>query len=747
MRVFLNTYLTLALLGVLGTGIVTSLLALKTGVQLRDQLLSSASETYVNDRALSELQMYLDRYERLIFGAYFEQRHPDQFRATAVRLHEQVSTEMKQLQQQLANMDEVSQLDSLLQTYFTTAGIIITELDQSPINHLAVQYRLQQMLQLEQKMHPVMADISDFFDRFERNASTIHNQEISRLTILTVALSMIVLAVFSLLGWLLYLLIIKHSKIRMLQAFPEYNPHPVMSLTKDGQVAYANPASYQLLKVLKMPAQDVSALLPKNLASLLEEVKNSDPPHRDWFGTLGYRQFQYRVHYLSLPPQLHVYMEDVTEQERIKNELVYRASHDPVTRLYNRFQLYEDLQNNNRHGISYLLLIQFHGYEDVLSSHGQNHVDMVSSEIAERVNTLITDYRALRAGYRWADEVFGMTVLSMDQDSLLELMEKIRHRLARPYGLGELEFLMRVRIASTIITDNDKAGSLISRCQTALRLSQDQKTIFYHPAMGEAYERQRMLEKGLETALERDELHLYFQPQVSLSTGLIVGAEALLRWQHPGLGNVSPDEFIPVAEATGIIIPIGDWVLRQACEFWGELKQQGIIDQAVVAVNLSAGQFRHTGLVNMIRDIVSVTGMPYDQLELEITESHLMHDLDASVEIMKRLQQLGVALAIDDFGTGYSSLSTLNGFPLDKLKIDRSFVVGIPGNRSNETLVEAIIQMAHALNLKIITEGVETKVQVEWLKKHGSNEIQGYYFSKPLPRDEFVAFIQQGQTL
>jgi EAL domain-containing protein (putative c-di-GMP-specific phosphodiesterase class I) len=243
------------------------------------------------------------------------------------------------------------------------------------------------------------------------------------------------------------------------------------------------------------------------------------------------------------------------------------------------------------------------------------------------------------------------------------------------------------------------------------------------------------LENDLRRAIEREEFFLVYQPQMEISSGRIIGLEALIRWQHPKLGLVPPDKFIPITEKTGLILPIGEWVLKTACSQARKWLDDGIYT-VPVAVNVSAVQFRQEGFCELIKKVLQETCLPPQYLELELTESLLLSNEDVMFSVLQELKEMGLKLAIDDFGTGYSSLSYLKQFPVNKLKIDRSFIRDISTNSDDAAITTAIINMAKSLNLKVIAEGVETESQMSFLREHRCDEIQGYYFSKPISAGE-----------
>jgi len=248
------------------------------------------------------------------------------------------------------------------------------------------------------------------------------------------------------------------------------------------------------------------------------------------------------------------------------------------------------------------------------------------------------------------------------------------------------------------------------------------------------------METSMRRALERDQFRLHYQPQFDVQSGKMIGVEALIRWHHPDLGVVPPAQFIPLAEETGLILPIGEWVLRSATADIRNLHLAGL-PRLRVAVNLSARQFRQPGFADRTRAILQESGLSPHYLELELTESILMSHSEENIAVLRQLKEMGIRIAIDDFGTGYSSLSYLKRLPIDTLKIDRSFVGDIPINRDDTAIVNAIISMAQSLSLKVIAEGVETADQIAMLRERRCDEVQGFYFSRPVPLEEVVRML------
>jgi EAL domain-containing protein (putative c-di-GMP-specific phosphodiesterase class I) len=269
---------------------------------------------------------------------------------------------------------------------------------------------------------------------------------------------------------------------------------------------------------------------------------------------------------------------------------------------------------------------------------------------------------------------------------------------------------------------------------------------FYTPSMNARARERLALEVALRSALHHNEFELYYQPQVDLLSGSVVGVEALIRWRHPSMGMVRPDRFINLAEETGLIVPIGAWVLRTACRQNRDWQHAGY-GPLRIGVNLSARQFAEPGLVPEIARVLEETGMAATQLEIEITESLVMEDVEGAIRTMAELKRMGVKLSIDDFGTGYSSLSYLRRFPVDVLKIDRSFVRDIPASEDDAAMVAAIIELARGLRMRVIAEGVETEAQLEYLRRRGCDEVQGHVYGMAAPGPDVEAMLRAGRRV
>ena len=438
---------------------------------------------------------------------------------------------------------------------------------------------------------------------------------------------------------------------------------------------------------------------------------------------------------------------DITERRQAETRLAYMANYDSVTGLPNRHLLRERLDRAIKHearshrhlAIMFLDLDNFKSINDTL---GHDVGDRVLQVVANRLLACLreSDTVARIGGDEFTVLVEDMTTM----ESIAALAQQIIDSLSLPFPLDGREMFCTVSVGIAIYPDDSESlDGLMKSADSAMYRAKEQGRntyrFFTEDMHRRAYER-LLLENRLRGALKRGEFQLHYQPQIDVASGATVGIEALLRWNDEERGLVPPVEFIGVLEDTGMIVEVGHWVLEEACAFNQSLREIGL-PPIRVAVNISPRQFRQKGLVESIRQILSNTGLGAEYLDLEITESVLVDAVDAP----DVLERLGVRLSIDDFGTGYSSLSYLKRFPIDTLKIDRSFVRDIMTDSDDAAITVAIIALSRSLRLKVLAEGVETAEQLASLRHHGCDEIQGFLYARPMSGDALVAWLRQEQ--
>ena len=439
---------------------------------------------------------------------------------------------------------------------------------------------------------------------------------------------------------------------------------------------------------------------------------------------------------------------DVTQERAMAERVSHQATHDALTNLPNRLLLIDRLEqallrcpwHERLVAVIFLDLDNFKLVNDTL---GHDVGDQLLRQVAERlIGSVRPGDTVCRLG---GDEFVVLLTDIAERADVLTIAEKLIARLDDPYPLGGQEYFCSASAGISIAQEQDTAPEvLLKNADIALYRAKESGRSnyqFFSEDMNQHAIKTLQVKTGLRHALDRNELVVHYQPQVELRTGRIVGVEALVRWNHPTKGMIPPMEFIPTAEESGLIFPISEWVLTESCRQAKQWQAAGL-PRLCVAVNLSGRQFRQTGLAKQVRRLLADAGLDPDGLELELTESTLVKDAEAAITVCKELKAIGVRFAIDDFGTGYSSLSYLKRFPVDTLKVDRSFIKELPGNSDDAAICTAIVAMAHSLNLLVVAEGVETPGQRDFLARKGFDSAQGYLFGRPVPAEQLTALLR-----
>lgn len=430
-----------------------------------------------------------------------------------------------------------------------------------------------------------------------------------------------------------------------------------------------------------------------------------------------------------------------------EKEIYYQTYYDSLTGLPNRFLLHKKLTdelhqaNQNTYALA-ILFLDLDIFKLINDTLGYKMGDLLLQKVSQR---LISYVKGGGSVYRQGGDEFIIILSGITREMVTKVTQEILDTMSRAFKLADEEIFITTTIGVSLYpSDGKDQYTLIKNAETAMYYAKKQNKNnyqFYNSNMLYEFPAKMVLKNSLHKALKRKEFLVYYQPQINANTGDIIGIEALLRWKHPSFGLVSPSEFIPLAEKTGLIIPIGEWVLQTACAQNKALQKAGF-PPLIVSVNISQHQFVQHDFVETVARILKETELNPKYLELEITEN-VTQNIEKIMPVLQKLKSLGVRISIDDFGTGYSSLNYLKHFPVDTIKIDKSFIQDVCTDIKSQEIIKTIIKLGHSLKLKLVAEGVESKEQFHFLKEHKCDEIQGYFFSKPVSIQTFKRNFQQ----
>lgn len=523
----------------------------------------------------------------------------------------------------------------------------------------------------------------------------------------------------------------------------------------EGNAAFNNLLGYSSGEVVNMSLYDIieegRETIDLEIDRILREKRDMRLRHRD--GSYVYAELSANRITYNDQDTMCLVVHDITERKRFEEQLMYQANHDSLTGLANKSLLEDRLRQatayqKRKNNILAIMLLDLDRFKVINDTLGHPIGDILLQAVAERLKGSVRGYDTVaRLG---GDEFVIIVTDVTNTHDVITIAKNILNLFTTPFTLNGQELFVTASIGISVYPfDGDSVEHLLMKADTAMYHCKGQggnSYQFFAEDMNRKVRDRLTLETSLRKAIEQEELLLYYQPKVDLTTGRICGMEALIRWRRADGKLVSPAEFIPLAEETGLIVPIGEWVLRNACRDNRRLLDKGYSGLRV-SVNLSGRQFAQENLVEMLKDALTESSLDPGHLELELTESVLMKDEEGIIKKLCAMKETGVMLSIDDFGTGYSSLSYLKRFPIDEVKIDRSFVKDIANNSDGAAIVNAILAMAHTLKLRVVAEGVETMEQAMFLVERRCEEMQGYYFSPPLPLEAFEEMLRSGKQL
>jgi len=522
----------------------------------------------------------------------------------------------------------------------------------------------------------------------------------------------------------------------------------------EANAAYCDLLGYSLEKILELKLNDVIALDSEIVDSMIERIVTKklacvvESIHRKKDGSLVTVEMSVSLIFYESKKVLCFAVRDITERKRVEEMLRYQTNHDQLTGLGNRKLFNEQLitaianarKKQKKLAVMFLDLDRFKTINDTLG-HGVG--DRLLQNFGQRLSDCLVSGEIIA---RWGGDEFTILLPHInDKNTAANISQKILDSLKQPFKIGKYQLHLKTSIGIAIYpTDGEDEDTLLKQADIALYCSKKNggdNYHFYSSTMTVKNEELLNIENQLHYALEREELFLVYQPQVNVFTGEITGMEALLRWQNPQFGLISPAKFIPLAEETGLIVPIGEWVLQKSCH-QNKIWQKTGLPPLRIAVNLSPRQFQQNNLISMVKRALNESGLSPNYLELEITETTLMENKKIACQTLEVLQKMGIQIAMDDFGTGYSSLGYLKQFPFQKLKIDRDFVRYLKDDPKDTAIIAAAVALGNGYNLKVVAEGVETVEQLKLLMRYQCEHMQGYLFSKPLEAKDATILLQ-----
>jgi EAL domain-containing protein (putative c-di-GMP-specific phosphodiesterase class I)/GGDEF domain-containing protein len=576
----------------------------------------------------------------------------------------------------------------------------------------------------------------------EGHKTTLTQMSISHWLVIIYGIAIVLLG--GVIAWYLRQYILTQAKNTRLALFSHRNPNPILSIDNLGELAFANPSSYALLKSIGLTDGQVKDLLPKNFSVLQQQLRSENISNMVVESVINEHVLQTSIYWHEAIDAFDIHIKDITDGKRAEQQLNQLAFYHQDTQLPNQYQFTRDIDDLIQEASDFSLsILAIRAFEEQLSTFGAETTKAIVQVLTNNINKVLPENVGF---YQTGDSHFGVLCRHSNNLLALQRLTKEINNVAEQVLITKFgEFFIDLDFGYACFPTHGKNSNvLIKSAHSALAVAVENEHdnfCLYQANFSEIRQKNSELLSQLRHAVERKELFLVFQPQLDITKNKITGIETLVRWQQNG-DIISPVDFIPLAEQSGLIIPIGQWILEQACLFAKKLINLGY-DDIVVAVNVSPRQFTHPQFCHMVHEVLTSAQLPPKYLELEITEGVFMHNEENTLAVLQQLKSSGLQLSIDDFGTGYSSLSYLKRFPIDKLKIDQSFIRGCHHNDEDKALIATIVSLGKSLNLSLIAEGVEEQSHVDYLASVGCDEIQGYWFSRPILGDDLITLLAE----
>ncbi|MFT6373316.1 MAG: diguanylate cyclase (GGDEF)-like protein [Gammaproteobacteria bacterium] len=741
----------LAYLFILSLGLAISVTIFITGRQVTSVTTTLIEEKLPRLQIINELYLAIIERERLLYE-YYATTDSTKILSQLTELDHRFSAYFHQIELAFPNSEAISNIrygDGMVRELTQQLD---NNLQQPQVDWDSARAQLVELTETGRRILPALESLVAQVNQeaFQSGEDTRASTELSTRLVISFSIFVIIIAAF--VGYYVNSYITETINRRRLAMFAERSPNPILSFNWLGQLSYSNPACFKLMEQQGNHSKRVESLLPDCFQDNILKLQKSNSNYSQWISEISDNCIlEYSLSLLRDLDTCHLYLEDITERTQAQARLKHEAYHDALTDLPNRRYFYEHLNElvaNNHSSPFALMLIHIDRFDLVTSSAGFQTGDLLMQTVAKQLQVFCQGYCSVDLGnklYRLDSNKFSLLLDKLPEHKFSEkLAIELRQNLSHSICIEGKEFYLTLSIGISHYPSQGSEGeTLLANADAALtRIKTDggDGILCYSQDIQDKEQAWIIIERDLRTAIDKQQLELFYQPKIQAFQHQICGVEALIRWRKEDGKMISPFEFIPVAEQTGLIITIGNWVIEQSfkqLKDWQNIfAKQGslkLLESFSIAVNLSAKQFQHPDFISNIKQHLLKAEIEAKFIELEITESLLINDIEQSIQIMHQLKDIGFKLSIDDFGTGYSSLSYLKQFPIDTLKIDRAFVMDIENNDDDKVLAKSIIDLAHNLNLTIIAEGVENQQQLAIIEELGAEEIQGFYFSKPKP--------------
>jgi EAL domain-containing protein (putative c-di-GMP-specific phosphodiesterase class I)/GGDEF domain-containing protein len=638
----------------------------------------------------------------------------------------------------------IAESQKQIELLFTKFHTTIQNRDQYDANDYWDELRviLAQISATRREITPVLETIKMETQKNVMSAKNATHKQVAKSHTMVVFYSFSIILLGALIAWYIRQSIVNNAKMNRLALFPHRNPNPILSINNKGNISFSNPACEALLLKLQYTNEEIHKLLPHNYSALCKKIIKSKLQSISVEQTIKQFVLQYNINYLPDINAYDIHIIDITERKIAEEKVKKLAFYHQVTHLPNQYKLDDDLISEIKRQKEFSLgIFSIRSFNELVTAYGVEVCNDLVLKFCQHLNNAFVNEFIF---YHLNENHFALISRGEnDKASLQRIAKQICHIAEKPLITQYGEFFIELDFGFCLYpTHGQDKNRLIKNAFSALSIAQANQheyfSLFCSDLEHDITHNANMID-DLRNAITKDELFLVFQPQLNLAQQKITGIETLVRWKRND-NIVSPAEFIPLAEQSGLIVPIGQWILEQACLFTKTLISLGHED-IVVAVNVSPRQFSHPDFLQTVQQTLENTELDAKNLELEITEGVFMHNEEMTLCVLNQLKKNGIQLSIDDFGTGYSSLSYLKRFPIDKLKIDQSFVKDCHENNEDKAIISTIVALGKNLNLSLIAEGVEELAHVDFLKSIHCDEIQGYWYSRPLEKDKLISFM------